>query len=89
MSMTILCIDLFQFQNHHTTVCIYTKLSMRGLGKKGEFGHICVVEKNGFEVLDVGVRGDVWRDVRGWGGVTCRDMGWECRGCQRRVSDRF
>ena len=27
---------------------------MRGLGKNGEFGQICVFEKNGFEVLDVG-----------------------------------
>ena len=38
---------------------------MRGLGKNGESGHICVFEKHGFEVLDVGVRGDVWRDVGG------------------------
>ena len=36
------------------------------LGKNGEFGHICVFEKNGFEVststrgMDSGVRVDVW-----------------------------
>ena len=35
--------------------------------KKGEFGHICVFEKNEFEGLDVGDREDVWGDARGWG----------------------
>ena len=47
-----------------------------------EFGHICVIEKNGFEVLIVRVREDVWGVWRS------RDEGgvWGIRG---RVSDGF
>ena len=35
---------------------------MKGLWENGEFGHICVIEENGFEVLIEGVREDVWGD---------------------------
>ena len=54
-SLVLVYICIYMHACIHMYVCMYVK----GLGENGEFGHICVFEKNEFEVLDVGARGDV------------------------------
>ena len=54
--------------------------------KNGESGHICVFEKNEFEVLVEGAREDVWWMNGGGEGLGIGDGG---SGCQRRESGGF